>query len=313
MATTKKPLSKKTSPTSTAHRFEPVKIESLFLGLDAIAWMEGPSAAQVAQFAGIDPRTAGKLLKNAQQIGLIDIVAGGYVMLLPYPFKGDRKQKEAVVREALVKMPLLTGVRQFLRLGDLSEVALRKASTIVGISPFNPADLNPLLEWARSLGALKPELVVEDLVDAAESQKEVRHREQSGRRIAFLSHSSHDKPFMRQLAGDLTSNGVDVWLDEQRIRVGDSIPEKIAQGLAESDYFLIGVSRNSVESAWVKKELNNALVEEVGRRKVQILPLKLDESKIPGVISDKKYADFSKSYKAGLEDLLNSLKADVDV
>lgn len=296
---------------ASTHRFEPAKLDSLFVVLDAIAWLDAPSTAQVAQFAGIDPRTAGKLLKNACQIGLADAVGSGYVLVLPYPYKGSKDQKEAVVREALVRLPLLTGVRQFLRFGDKTDVALRKAATIAGITPFIPADLNPLLEWAQTLGALKPNLVAEDLVDAATHTKEERHRQEKDRRIAFLSHSSADKPFIRQLAADLTANGVDVWLDEQRIRVGDSIPEKLAQGLAGSDFFLIAMSEHSASSAWVQKELNNALVNEVQRRKVHILPLRLDDTPMPQIINDKKYADFSKSYKSGLDDLLNALKGSV--
>ncbi|MCA8096759.1 toll/interleukin-1 receptor domain-containing protein [Burkholderia contaminans] len=314
--TPKKTAAKKTPakrlPRSTnSQRFEPAKLDSLFLVLDAIAWLDQTSNGQVAQFAGIDPRTAGKLLKNACQIGLVDSIGAGYALVLPYPYKGSKEQKEAVVKEALVRHPLLTGVRQFLRLGDKTDVALRKAATIAGISPFVPGDLNPLLEWAQSLGALQPSLVAEDLVDAAESKKELRHKEDRDRRIAFLSHSSKDKPFIRQLAADLTASGIDVWLDEQRIRVGDSIPEKIAQGLAGSDFFLIGMSEHSANSTWVQKELNNALVNEVQRRKVHILPLKLDDSPMPQIIADKRYADFSKSYKAGLDDLLNALKGDV--
>ena len=302
---------KKPSASATSHRFEPAKLDSLFVVLDAIAWLDAPSSAQVAQFAGIDPRTAGKLLKNAVQIGLVDTVANGYVLVLPYPYKGSHDQKQAVVKEALVRLPLLTGVRQFLRLGDKTDVALRKAATVAGISPFIPADLNPLLEWAQSLGALQPSLVAEDLVDAAESKKEQRHKEAKDQRVAFLSHSSTDKAFIRQLAADLTANGIGVWLDEQRIRVGDSIPERIAQGLAESDYFLIGMSQKSGESAWVQKELNNALMSEVQRRKVHILPLKLDDSAMPAIIADKKYADFSKSYKTGLDELLTALRGTV--
>lgn len=306
------PVKKNTAPVSNSqHRFEPAKIDSLFVVLDAIAFVDSPTSAAVAQFAGIDPRTAGKLLKNALQIGLIDSVGSGYVLLTPYPFRGSQEQKQAVVREALVRHPLLTGVRQFLRLGDTTQVALRKAATIHGITPFNPTDLNPLLEWAQSLGALRPDLIAEDLVDAAETKKEERHHADKQRRVAFLSHSSADKPFIRQLAGDLTASGVDVWLDEQRIRVGDSIPDKIAQGLADSDYFLIGLSQYSVASEWVKKELNNALVTEVQRRKVHILPLKLDDVEIPPIIKDKKYADFSKSYKTGLEELLAALKGNL--
>lgn len=228
--------------------------------------------------------------------------------MLPYPYKGSQDQKQAVVKEALVRLPLLTGVRQFLRLGDKTDVALRKAATVAGIVPFNAVDLNPLLEWAQSLGALQPNLVAEDLVDAAESKKERRHLEDKDQRVAFLSHSSADKAFIRQLAADLTANGISVWLDEQRIRVGDSIPEKIAQGLAESDYFLIGMSHKSSESAWVQKELNNALMTEVQRRKVHLMPLKLDDTPMPLIINDKKYADFSKSYKTGLDELLTALK-----
>lgn len=307
----KKSPAKRAKAATSSQRFEPVKLDSLFVVLDAIAWLDTPTSSQVAQFAGIDPRTAGKLLKNAVQIGLVDSVSHGYVLVLPYPYKGSQDQKQAVVKEALVRLPLLTGVRQFLLLGDRTDVALRKAATVAGISPFVPADLNPLLEWAQSLGALQPSLVAEDLVDAAETKKELRHQEHKDQRVAFLSHSSSDKPFIRQLAADLTANGISVWLDEQRIRVGDSIPEKIAQGLAESDYFLIGMSERSKESPWVQKELNNALMTEMQRRNVHILPLKLDDSPMPQIIAEKKYADFSKSYKAGLDDLLTALKGSV--
>jgi len=294
-----------------SQRFEAAKLDPLFVVLDAIAWMESPAAGEIAQFASIDRGTTGKLLKNASQLGLIDSVGKGYVLLLPYPYKGSQEQKKAVVKEALVRLPLLTSVRQFMLLGDKVEVALRKAATLAGIVPFNAVDLNPLLEWAQSMGALKPNLVAEDLLDDAEAKKEERHQAEKGKRIAFLSHSSTDKPFIRQLAADLTAAGIDVWLDEQRIRVGDSIPEAIAQGLAESDYFLIAISQNSVNSPWVQKELNNALVTEVQRRNVHIVPLRLDDTEMPRVISDKLYADFSHSYKAGLEKLLSALKRDV--
>lgn len=294
-------------------RFEAAKIESLFVVLDAIAWMDSPTAGQIAQFAGIDPRTAGKLLKNAIQIGLVDQVSEKtYALTLPYPYRGSMDQKRMVVREALVRLPLLASVRQFMRLGDNTQVALRKAATIENITQFDASNFSPLLEWAGGLNALKPDLVAEDLVDAATEQKTKRHLEDTKKRIAFLSHSSADKPFIRQLAADLTARGVSVWLDEQRIRVGDSIPDKIAQGLASSDHFVIAVSRNSVASEWVRKELNNALVTEVQRRNVHILPIRLDDSEMPGVIRDKKYADFSQSYKSGLEDLVAALNGDID-
>lgn len=295
---------------ANGERFESTKLEGIYPVLDAIAWMDEPTVGQISQFAGLDPRTTGKVLKNASSIGLIEKRDGGYILLASYPYQGSSEQKSDVVRESLVKMPLLVSMRQFVHLGDETADALRKAATVNNVVPFNAADFSPLINWATTLNALQPGLIAEDLVDNAEVIKAERHKNDSSSRVAFLSHSSLDKPFVRQLAADLTAAGVTVWLDEQRIKVGESIPEKISQGLAESDYFLLAVSKASVESEWVKKELNNALINEVQRRAVHVLPLKLDEAEIPSVISDKKYADFSHSYKSGLDDILRALRED---
>ena len=46
-------------------RFEAVKIEPLFKVLDAVAWMVSPGVNEIAQYADIDPRTAGKLVATA--------------------------------------------------------------------------------------------------------------------------------------------------------------------------------------------------------------------------------------------------------
>ncbi len=178
---------------------------------------------------------------------------------------------------------------------------------MIGVDGFDPGSLMPLIKWAREMKALDAGLIAEDLVDEGAAAKELRHKQKESLPVAFLSHSAVDKPFVRQLASDLTQNGVVVWLDEQRILVGESITEKIGQGLAESDYFLIALSEQSVQSQWVKKELSQALVQEVERRHVHILPLKLSDCEIPGLIRDKKYADFTRSYKDGLRDVLEAV------
>jgi hypothetical protein len=269
--------------------------------------MDAPSTNQLAQFAGADARTVGKLLKNAEQIGLVGKQGGGYLLLAPYPYDGTAQQKESAIRDALLRYPLLVSVRQFLKLGDEAAVALRKAATVRNIVPFDATSFAPLMEWAKRMNALETQVLVEDVLDRAVEAKEVRHKVDRETKIAFLSHSSVDKPFIRQLASDLKASGVQVWLDEQNIKVGESIPEKISQGLAESDYFLFAASQHSVASEWVKKELNNALVAEVEKRAVHVLPLKLDSSKMPAAIADKKYADFSSSYKRGLTEVLAAM------
>lgn len=292
-------------------RFEAVKIDSLFVVLDAIAWLDSPSTKHIARFANIDPRTAGKILKNARLIGLVqspdDIT---YVIAQPYPYKGTAEEKKNVVREALLRLPLIRGIRQFMALGDNLQTAMRKATVVAGEINYDKNAIAPLITWANAVAqVLDLGVRVETLVNQAVVSKEIRHTEHKHERIAFLSHSSKDKAFVRKLAADLVASGIKVWIDEQRILVGDSVPEKIAQGLAESDFFLIVVSHNSVNSAWVKKELNSALVHEIERRKVTVLPIKLDNEKMPESIHEKLYADFRGSYDEGLQKLLSSINA----
>jgi hypothetical protein len=290
-------------------KFESVGVDSLFSVLDAIAWVDQPTQKSITQFAGVDARTTGKVLKNSVTIGIIDPVGDTFSLKLPYPYKGSREQKQAVVKESLFKMPLIVHMRQFLNLGDDHSTAARKAATMIGVENYSESALAPIIKWATQLKALDPKSTIEDLVDEAVVNKERRHESDAKKIVAFLSHSSKDKPFIRQLASDLAKQGIDTWLDEQRILVGDSITEKIGQGLAQSDYFIIALSEASVGSAWVKKELSGALLREVERRKVTVLPIKLSECEIPEMLQDKKYADFSKSYKEGLQELIKTMKA----
>lgn len=296
--------------TKSVLRYEAVKIDPLFEALDAIAFIDGPTVKAIAQYANIDARTAGKLLKNARLIGLVgspdDLT---FVLCQPYPFKGTLDEKRNVVREALLKLPLIRNIRQFMALGNNLEDAMRKAATVVGEDHYDKTAIAPVVSWATAEKALDLNVRVEKLVDEAVATKETRHATQQLARVAFISHSSQNKPFVRRLAGDLVANGIKVWIDEQRILVGDSIPEKIAQGLAESDFFLIVVSKNSVASAWVQKELSGALVHEIERRKVTVLPIRLDDVEMPATIRDKKYANFSHSYEDGLRELLDAIKA----
>jgi TIR domain len=292
-------------------RFEAVKIDPLFEVLDAIAFVDGPTTKAIAQYANIDGRTAGKVLKNARLIGLVQSADDvTYVLTQPYPYKGTQDEKRKVVREALLRLPLIRNIRQFMALGNDLQDAMRKAATVIGEYNYDRGAVAPLITWANSVAqVLDLGVGVETLVNEAVAMKEARRVEHEHERVAFISHSTKDKPFVRKLAADLVGNGVKVWLDEQRILVGDSVPEKIAQGLAQSDFFLLVVSENSVESPWVKKELNSALVNEIERRKVAVLPIKLDDAPMPNSVIDKLYADFRGSYDEGMNKLLQSIRA----
>ena len=70
----------------------------------------------------------------------------------------------------------------------------------------------------------------------------------------FLSHSAKDKAVVRELAARLKQDGVRVWLDEEQIKPGDSIPAKIEAGLEHSRVLVLCMSANAFGSDWAQLE-----------------------------------------------------------
>jgi len=108
--------------------------------------------------------------------------------------------------------------------------------------------------------------------------------------VAFVSHSSADGGVVEELARALARNGVDPWYAGWEIGPGDSIVDKINEGLESCDAFVIVVSRNSVRSKWVREELNSAVVERI-EREAQIVPVRLDDSPVPPIINHLRYIE----------------------
>ncbi|OLE53678.1 MAG: hypothetical protein AUG51_12520 [Acidobacteria bacterium 13_1_20CM_3_53_8] len=123
----------------------------------------------------------------------------------------------------------------------------------------------------------------------------------------FVSYSSVDRSFARKLSKSLHSRGLRVWYDEWEIIVGDSITQKIEEGIISSSFLVIILSTASVSSPWVREELDAALMRQITDRKVQVLPVLKEACEIPPLLRSKKYADFTKKYKLGLDNLVQSI------
>lgn len=129
---------------------------------------------------------------------------------------------------------------------------------------------------------------------------------------AFISYSHKDKAFVSRLVSDLGSIGAKVWLDLVEMKVGDSMVQKIQDGINDSEWLVIVLSPNSIESSWVNKELSAALVKELEKKSVYILPLLYKECEIPIMLRDKLYADFTQSYEEGLQSLADRIAPELD-
>ncbi|MCK4598968.1 toll/interleukin-1 receptor domain-containing protein [Candidatus Bipolaricaulota bacterium] len=108
----------------------------------------------------------------------------------------------------------------------------------------------------------------------------------------FLSHSWKDKAFARKLAAVLQKAGVRVWLDEAELKVGDSLLRKISDAISDMDYVAAILSKNSIDSPWVQKELDMAMNLEIYHNKIRVLPILIEDCKLPTYLTGKIYLDF---------------------
>ncbi len=91
----------------------------------------------------------------------------------------------------------------------------------------------------------------------------------------FISHASEDKAtVVLPLAAALRQRDVRVWYDEWVLTIGDSLREKIDEGLARSAFGALILSRSffNLSKMWPRAELDGLMQKEIGGRKA-ILPV----------------------------------------
>lgn len=125
----------------------------------------------------------------------------------------------------------------------------------------------------------------------------------------FISHSSKDKQFARMLANHLSEYGLVPWLDEAELKLGDHLTKTILNALERVDYMAIVISSNSVQSDWVAKEIEIAQLQEKRKERTIIVPIIIEDVRLPIELSDRVYANFTdrKMYHIGFHEFLKLL------
>lgn len=78
---------------------------------------------------------------------------------------------------------------------------------------------------------------------------------------------------MRPLVAHLDARGLSVWLDERKIRVGDSLRGSIEGGLAHSRFGVVVISPAFPTKLWAQRELDGLVAKEVNGGVKVILPV----------------------------------------
>ena len=98
-------------------------------------------------------------------------------------------------------------------------------------------------------------------------------------------------------------------MDRWELNVGDSLIDKVQGALGSSGAMLLILSKNSVESAWCKKEVNSGLIRELEEKRTLLLPCVIDDCVIPLFLREKLYADFRADPDQALKDVDRALAA----
>lgn len=98
----------------------------------------------------------------------------------------------------------------------------------------------------------------------------------------FISHSSQDDAFVRDLRAALADHGQPGWIDSRELRGGNSLWLEIQRGIEAASAFAVVVSANALQSDAVSDELVYALKvrEKRGKAAFPVIPLLLDGAKL---------------------------------
>jgi len=100
---------------------------------------------------------------------------------------------------------------------------------------------------------------------------------------AFVSHSSEDKAIAEQLAQRLGKEKV--WVDFWNLDAGEVLPQRIAEAIHASKWFILIASRKAMESRWVRYELNIALIRWIQEADCRIIVMRIDDCKVHAELS----------------------------
>jgi hypothetical protein len=137
----------------------------------------------------------------------------------------------------------------------------------------------------------------------------------------FISYSSKDDAFARRLYADLQSNHVRCWFAPEDLKIGDRIRTGIDEAIRVHDKLLLILSKSSVASGWVEREVKSALAKERKEKRTVLFPVRVDKAVFESpfdwateIRHERNIGDFTHwkdhdEYQKVFERLLRDLKA----
>ncbi|HLO27773.1 MAG TPA: TIR domain-containing protein [Anaerolineales bacterium] len=129
----------------------------------------------------------------------------------------------------------------------------------------------------------------------------------------FLCHASGDKPAVRDLYKRLITEGIDAWLDQEKLMPGQDWRSEIPRAVREADVVVVCLSNKSItKEGYIQKEIRFALdiAKEKPEGTIFLIPTRLEDCVVPERLSRWQWVDLFDDN--GFLKLLRSLKLRAD-
>ena len=154
----------------------------------------------------------------------------------------------------------------------------------------------------------------------AERERELGRQENPQYSECFISFSSRDQRFADRLHADLQAAGVRCWYAPKDLPVGARTRQTLDDAIRSKDRLIVVLSRESIASDWVEKEVETAFEVERIRRGTVLLPVRIDDAVMKSttawasdIRNSRNIGDFVRwndgtpAYREALERLLSAL------
>ena len=108
--------------------------------------------------------------------------------------------------------------------------------------------------------------------------------------VIAYSYADHD--FAYKLAGALRRDRITPWIDEVDMSAGQFLVNRISHPSRPVDSLVPVISAASVGARWVQHELKTALTMVFDRRRISVLPARVDDSALPDFLASGPHFDF---------------------
>jgi len=123
------------------------------------------------------------------------------------------------------------------------------------------------------------------------------------RRNIFLSYSHDDEKIAQKIIKKFKENDF-IAINSLDLVPGDIIDKTIKNAISSSDYVLLLISKNSYKSNWFSNELNKTFLNDLKYRNISLIPVLIDKSSIPQIISNYQYFDLTKNEDVTIDKLI---------